>query len=517
MPIYHTEKFWDYIINEPEFVIERCKDVLSRSDYDFDDKSYKTSTYYQVVSKLELDNQTYYTLRYPAGLTKSLNEKLNLGIEYHLGNEKQYTEEEVLEVAREVQKFNDKFSIRDYQIEAVTTSLNNFRSLIYSSVGSGKTSMMSLLVKILSDDKILILNNNDFILKQIYERLLSFNIDKISYNPGKEPDYSQRIVIMNTSYSDSKLNSQNENYINFLKEVNTIIWDECQHVQSLTFFEPLFYTDDDKLRHIIGYSGSPFRNQDNPYNNQQDYLTIALLGEPAFSYEMKDTIADGNIAQPYSYFIRYESKPSFIPPQFEDNYFMKYRANITYNKPRNKAGVEMLRYLHNHGIKTLASFNNIKPGLKILETLKEEGINALFIKGQETIYEYLPNKKGKLVLDERNGTPADIKTALEGDYNIILCSKVMDEGVDVDIFQAVVLFSAGKTPIANIQRIGRVSRKKANGANVSFVIDFRDIGGDAMFRSHYEQRKRMMEKCGVKNFERVQDFCEMIENLSKEE
>ena len=161
MPIYHTKKFWDYIINEPEFVIGRCKDVLSRSDYDFDDKSYKTSAYYQVVSKLELNDQTYYTLRYPAGLTKSLNEKLNLGIEYHLGNEKQYTEKEVLEVAREVQKFNDKFSIRDYQIEAVTTSLNNFRSLIYSSVGSGKTSMMSLLVKILNDDKILILNNND--------------------------------------------------------------------------------------------------------------------------------------------------------------------------------------------------------------------------------------------------------------------------------------------------------------------------------------------------------------------
>ena len=88
--------------------------------------------------------------------------------------------------------------------------------------------------------------------------------------------------------------------------------------------------------------------------------------------------------------------------------------------------------------------------------------------------------------------------------------------MDIEEFQAVVLFSAGKTPIAGIQRVGRASRKKKTGKNVSFVIDFKDIGGNYMFTNHYEKRKKMLADSGVINLPKVQDFCKMIEELNED-
>ena len=66
---------------------------------------------------------------------------------------------------------------------------------------------------------------------------------------------------------------------------------------------------------------------------------------------------------------------------------MIYRANITYNKERNKAGVEILKFLDKYNIKTIASFNNIKPGQARMKELKEAGVKSLFICGDETIYD----------------------------------------------------------------------------------------------------------------------------------
>ena len=829
--IYNTQTFWSYICNEGPFIISQVKDILTRKEYDFDTKKYNIRKFYQSINKIEVEGIVYETIRFPTGLIPFILKKLPLQVEIKEPRYKIYNEQEVLECANVVKDINPSFEIRDYQIEACLASLNNFQSLIHSSVGSGKSSVMSLICKTLENDKILILNGNNIILQQIYDRLLSFGITDVSWNPSKEPDYTKRIVLINAKSSDERLNKQNTAYLEFLKQVNDFIVDECfegnteiltsqgwkkfkelngnelfanfkaetkeiyfttgklikrwhnkkcikwkvhcksniiltshhqqlyynhdlpekkdicdlpfhndgkyiacsgkgigkdlhltnlerilialqadgcavqkadrhcyhigfykqrkidrwlnllkgfdgkvvelkpliknnkttrrwhiwlpeyaeakakylnkcfdlttfsqtkaieflneikewdgfnhtqnilayisqeksntdfvsavatlagycsyqehgkdkrktykdwyrvfmkptykkvlqnckkeeidynnyvycvevpehniivrgagnkqytfisgncQHMQALTNFEPIFYMDEINLKHIIGYSGSPFRNYDHPYNNADDFTLIAIIGEPAFSYEMKDTIEDQNIAQPYSYFINYRNKEAWLPDHLKDNYFVQYRMNITHNKARNRAGIEMLKFLNKFGVKTLASINNIKPGQNLMKTLKEEGVASIFVCGDNTVYEWKPTRSGKLKLYTEEGGVDNIKQAFEKGYNIIFGSTVMDEGVDIADFQAVVLFSGGKTPIAGIQRVGRASRKKKTGKNISFVIDFKDIGGASIFQNQYEKRKKMMKDCGVINIEKVQDFCKMIEELNSE-
>lgn len=519
MPIYRTNQFWDYLSNESIITIREAKKLLTHLSYNFDTQSYDRSYYWQTISKLEIDGIKYETIRFPGGLTSWLANKLSISIEEKSYLEYEWDEDEILAEAEKVKLINPDYEIRDYQLEAVETSLNNFRSLINASVGSGKSSMLALTCKCLlkNNEKILILNGNNLILGQLAERLKSFGITDISWEEGKEPDFAKSVVVMNIANSDSHLNRQDEKYISYLKnDVKTIIYDEAHHLQSLTAFEPILYTNPDNLKHLIGYSGSPFRNRKDPYKTQEDFRTVAIIGEPNFNYEMKDAIKAGSIAQPYGYFIRYPNKACFVPKAYEKNYNMQYRANITYNKARNKAGFEMLKFLNQYGIKTFASVNNTKAAQNKMKELKEIGINSLLICGNNTIYEWGNGPRGGLKLEKRKGSKTEVINALSNNYNIIFGTSVLDEGVSIDIFQAAVLFSAGKTNIAGIQRLGRASRKRINGQNVSFVIDFQDIGGYPTFEQHYLERKEMMIDSGIKIFDNVLNFIDFIKRISEE-
>lgn len=514
MPIYHTHEFWDYVVDESEPIIERIKEILTRKDYVFETKTYNTSKYYQIISSVQLDSGKDIVLRFPAGLLNYLRSKVTLALQIAPSRYRDYEPEEILSKAEEIKALDPKFEVRDYQIDAVLASLRQFTSLIQSTTGSGKTSIMCTLCKVLNNKKTFITNGNNFILQQIYDRLVSFGETDISWNPGKTPDYSKRIVLMNTKGSDSKLNVQDQDYINFLKEVQLWIIDEAYHFQSLTNFEPLFYMDPDKLEHIVGYTATPFREK-NPYKDPNDFTLIALLAEPAFQYTMKDTIADGNVAKPYGYFINYPNKKAFLPPSLEDNYYMQYRANITYNKARNKACVEMIKFLDKNGIKTLVSFNNIKPGQNMMKEVTEQGIRSMFICGDETIYEFKKNKRGNLKLETRSGTTDDVKQALAEGCNVVFGSQVMDEGVDISSFQAVILSNSGKAIGSLLQRIGRAIRNKTNGENVAFVIDFKDIGGHPIFQNHYLKRRQTMEEAGITIFNNVLDFVKLVEQVGQ--
>ena len=140
-----TQGFWNYIVNEPEVKVQDIIKVLTRKDWNFDDKKYDISNYYQVVSYLKLDqkdffgnNITDYVIRFPRGLSKWLTGKINFEVEIHDRHLDIYTEKDVLACANQIHALDPSFEVRDYQIEAALTSLNNFQSLIVSGVGSGK-------------------------------------------------------------------------------------------------------------------------------------------------------------------------------------------------------------------------------------------------------------------------------------------------------------------------------------------------------------------------------------------
>ena len=501
--IYRFDYIWSYIGNESPEMIEKAKRLLTRSDYDFERQNWKETRFWVIHSNICGQE----TIKFPTGLCDFVSKELGIEIEHKRQLQKIYKKEDVLEVARRVKAILPSFEIRDYQVDLVLASVTKYASLIVSATGSGKTSTMTLLSLLWKRKKTLVINNQNFILKQIYDRFIGMGIsaDEISVTPD---DLSKRIVIISSQISYNRLKQGDQDYLNYLKDVEVIICDECAHFQSASHFSVLFYTPN--LQHLVGYTATPYKNPKNPYKNTDDMALIGLLGEPAIEFSLQESIEGNNIAQPYSYFINYQAYPILYPTNTP--FFVQYRRSIVYNKARNKAGVELVKYLNKCNIKTLVLFREVKNhGLKVMEELAKSGVKCMFLQGGEKIHEYDENLK----LHTRKGSTDDVKEALNADCNIVLASQVMDEGVDISLFQAGVLFTGGQSAIKIIQQTGRVSRKKEGKENIALVVDFNDSGVNDVMNRHYKARKKTLKNNGVIECNTVHEFFDIVDKMKQ--
>lgn len=499
--IYKFDGFWSYITNESPDMIERAKKVLTKSEYDYERRYWydmKFWTIHSYVHGIE-------TIKFPTGLSEYVKRETGMEIEHKRPQVKVYKKEDVLEEARKVKKILPSFEIRDYQIDLVLASVSKYESLIVSSTASGKTSTMTLLSLLWKRKKILVLNNQKFILKQICDRFVSMGIDENEISMTTD-DLSKRILIISSQTSYNRIKKQDEAYLKFLEGVEVIICDECAHFQSASHFVVLFHTPN--LQHLVGYTATPFKNPKSPYKNSDDMMLIGLLGEPAIEFSLQDSIAGNNVAQPYSYFINYKSYPVLFPTNTP--FFIQYRRSVVCNAARNRAGIEMVKYLNKNGIKTLVLFREVKGhGLKVMEQLTKSGIKCMFLQGGEKIHEY----DSKLKLHTRKGSTEDVKEALNSDYNVILASQVMDEGVDISLFQAGVLFTGGQSAIKIVQQTGRVARKKEGKENIALIIDFNDAEVNSTMKKHYLARKKTLKNNGVIELQDVHHFFDIVEKM----
>lgn len=501
--IYRFDHIWSYLTNEPQEVINAAKKILTRNDYDFENKTWKESRFWYTHSNI----LGFETIKFPSGLCDYLSKELNLEVEHKRALQKIYKKEDVMEVARRVKTILPSFEIRDYQIDLVLASVTKYASLIVSATASGKTSTMTLLSLIWKRKKTLVMNNQNFILKQIYDRFISMGIKEEEISMSTD-DLSKRILIVSSQTSYNRIKQRDPDYLKFLEDVEVIICDECAHFQSASHFSILFFTP--KLEHLVGYTATPYKNPKNPYKNTDDMALIGLLGEPAIEFTLQNSIEGNNIAQPYSYFINYKAYPIEYPT--DTPFFVQYRRSIVYNKVRNKAGIEMVKYLDKKGIKTLVLFREVKNhGLKVMAELSKCGVKCMFLQGGEKIHEYDQNLK----IHSRKGNTDDIKAALNSDYNIILASQVMDEGVDISLFQAGVLFTGGQSAIKIIQQTGRVSRKKEGKENIALVVDFNDSEVNNVMNRHYKTRKKTLQNNGVIELENVHKFFDIVDKMAQ--
>jgi superfamily II DNA or RNA helicase len=70
---------------------------------------------------------------------------------------------------------------------------------------------------------------------------------------------------------------------------------------------------------------------------------------------------------------------------------------------------------------------------------------------------------------------AAVKRLVRGDIDVLICTVIFNEGIDIPLLQSVVIASGGASSIAAIQRVGRGMRK-ASGKDTFEVWDVRDQG-----------------------------------------
>lgn len=360
-----------------------------------------------------------------------------------------------------------KFFPRDYQQESIEACLKYTKCCIVSATGSGKSLIISYVLKSLRDNNLskrqIIIVPTTSLVQQFYDDMIDYGINKglLGKIYAKEKEFDKTIVI-------STWQSLAKNH-DILKHFDTLVCDEVHRSKSHELSKIIKKCP---ARYRFGFTGTL------PSDKLDVFHVKSYLG-PVIK-----TFTSGDLAD-----LGYISKI---------NVNMIY---INYNQSYSTYGYDDL--------KDILFQNRFRLNL-IKEILKIERENFLILVGkvekegevlQSFLKEQFPMREvvfisGKDDIKEREYWRSEMQKR----KNIVLIATVQlfQEGVNIQSLKYLIMAAPFKSKIRNIQSIGRTSRKfqnKIDGAEIFDIVD-----NTKYFREHGTKRYKdyMKENFSVK-------------------
>jgi len=378
--------------------------------------------------------------------------------------------------------------LRDYQKAAVKKALQNKFITIKSPTGSGKTFIMSEILRFLPKDKnILFLVPKVSLLSQtrrvIEDYLQEYDkYERVGVIGSGEFDIERiTIAIPNTLSRRLKTQKYGEDIIKYLESIHSLFIDECGEVlPTVTGWEVVNACSNRKFS--IAVSATP------KTNNGMKTLIEGLSGPLLFEISEKELIERGYIERPNIKI--YEVPKTYITPRLINTRFNPKVYNILYDKcivnhkERNLLIVDKVYEYVNESDLPIAIIvkrvgtsgsNKISHAIILQKLLKAKGLDFPIIHGKSG-----RSKIDSVLKDLKKGS---IKGLISG-------PKTISSGVDVSSLGAVALAQGEKSDVDLIQRIGRSLRKDPK-KNESLIIDCYDT--QSWFQSHSKSRIRVSQ------------------------
>jgi len=362
---------------------------------------------------------------------------------------------------------------RDYQVAAVEAMIKNRRGIIKSATGSGKSTVAIMAVAALGKRANIYVIGTDLLytFHQECTKILPFKIGMIGdgvldiqdvnivsiWTVGKALGLKSGEILDDDGGSEEKYNKKQEtDIIKAMRAASVHIFDEC-HIASCNTISKIY--DIINAEHIYGMSGTPFR-MDNA-----DLQIKGILGENLIDISATYLIDRGVLARPV---IKFIDVPKMRLP---DTYQEAYKEYIIENDVRNDLIVKNTISVMEKGYIPLVLFNNIRHGEILAEKFAKAGVEFGLLNGKDDIV-------------KRTDT---MNLVRDGKLKCLICSRILDIGVDLPILSALVLAGSGKSYTRTLQRIGRVIRGYP-GKKHTAIIDFHDQV--KYFKKHAEIRKK---------------------------
>jgi superfamily II DNA or RNA helicase/intein/homing endonuclease len=232
--------------------------------------------------------------------------------------------------------------------------------------------------------------------------------------------------------------------VKMLKSTKVHLFDECHSVQSATI-RSIYNAIDPE--YIYGLSGTPYRN------DGCELLSTSILGDQIIDVPASRLIAEKWLAQPLIKFVRVPKMKGING----ENYQSIYKSYIVENEIRNNLIIENAKMLLEKGYQVLILFKQLNHGKILSELLNEQGIDHEYLSGIDS-------------LEERTRVKEKL---LKKEANLILSSKIFDQGIDLPTLSGLILANSGKSSISVLQRAGRIIRSYP-GKTYCCIVDFYD-------------------------------------------
>ena len=373
-----------------------------------------------------------------------------------------------------------KFEIRDYQRAALNAAKKNSSGIIRVATGGGKSLIIASLAAQYNIPTVIYVIGIE-LLYQMKDTIESAYGVRCGIVGGGVCELDHQITIMTiwsaaaaydkqakvdeTDFSQDKESSlKSTSKVEVRKKVESaqlFIFDECQYAASETL--QFIHKVSISAKHRFLLSGTPWRD------TGDDILIEAVAGEKIYDLNATRLINLGFLIPPEIHFLNVP-----VVRNVGSNYHQVYTNYVVDNDDRNNLIIKSAKKLINSGKKLLILVVRVNHGKKIMQLLAEAGVNARFLDGAKST-------------KNRLETIQDMK---DGKLEVLVASKIFDQGVDIPELDALILAGSGKSSGRALQRIGRVIRL-SKGKDKAVIVDFYD--NCKYLKDHSESRIKIYE------------------------
>ena len=363
----------------------------------------------------------------------------------------------------------------EYQFEAVQAVVTATRGILHLSTGAGKTDIFCGLCKAIPCHWLFIVHRAD-LMHQAAQRWVKHG----GHEPGVcgdsvwKPDPDRRLTVATFQTlarglakppdgASAETVERHEAVLALLRDAEGLCVDECHVCPASEFNKVTMQTRRAYWR--VGLSGTPLDRGD-----KRAIYAVGALGPVIYRVEPQKLIAMGILAQPKIVAVKLTQKLAVKGWQ------TAYKHLVVQSHVRNVLVIEIAK----RAAKPAFVFvKNVEHGKLLTKALNESGIKTEFVWGAKA-----------------TATRAQaIKDLRYGNIDVIVCSVVFQEGIDVPELAAVINAAGMKSTIAALQRIGRGMRSDGGKKATFEVWDIKDEGNKHLVE-HSRGRLRAYKKEG---------------------
>jgi superfamily II DNA or RNA helicase len=353
--------------------------------------------------------------------------------------------------------------LRDYQVGAVDAVRKHTRGILWLPTGAGKTEIAVGLTRALPVRWGFLVHRGNLMdaAATRYEARTGMAAGRIGEGRWALPD-DGRFTAATFQTIATALDRGDTRAQEWLASLDGIMVDECHVLPADSFTRVV--TNAPNAYYRVGLSGTPLARGD-----KRSLLAIASLGPVIYRIKTDTLIERGVLARPK---VRLAT---VLQGSSKATWQGVYGECVVRSSTRNDTIVALTK----RAAKPAFVFvQQMAHGRELVKRLGRAGVNAEFVYGTHSI-------------DARKSL---VKRLVAGHFDVLVCSTVFNEGVDVPELRSVVIASGGQSTIATLQRLGRGMRveRDASGEVIKDAFEVYDIAdkGNTWLERHSRERLR---------------------------
>jgi len=374
-----------------------------------------------------------------------------------------------------------------FQCAAVEKCLMLKRGIVKVPTSGGKTLITATLYICLLQiytkiENILMIVPTTALADQFKSDWIDYGLDEdmVGVIHGKRKEYGFPITVATSKTIVDGLKNKRKPILLIVKKAQGLIMDEGQHLKSDSW--TAIAKASQHCDYMIALSGTPFQNDD-VLKEYGDAVVCGLIGGVIFETSYAHLRELDLTAEPFVHFMK--TKGAFSKSKAP--FVRVYNKYIVKDVNRNKKIVQMMWKLKRMGFPVLTLVQRKEHAIDLLNKLNDP--DALCIFGN-----------GKSVQQDQYGQLQEVGIDYEqfrgeferGKWSVAIASQVFDEGISIPSIGVLINGGAGRSRIKVAQRTGRGLRKKKEGLNRVFILDFNDRG-HVYLASHSKKRREFYE------------------------